>query len=216
MKKNYQNFVTYEKFAKQLDMSLMDYISMNADIAINRPRWARAAKALNKKLGGQLSDEVIEVLSKRISSYSPTIKGVEGSQRVSLDTKELLFNFIKRANTPPDGQYFACMLEDFANMPNGKTLTFMPDNGWLVKNKAEGVQRSYSSSIQLKNNDVKMIDKDNITGERYPTNIIKFPLSRNNRIRLHPTQKPVELLEYLIKTYTNEYNNCRISWVFSI
>ena len=52
--------------------------------------------------------------------------------------------------------------------------------------------------------EVKMIDKDNKTGERYPTNIIKFPLSRNNRIRLHPAQKPVELLEYLIKTYTNE------------
>jgi site-specific DNA-methyltransferase (adenine-specific) len=52
--------------------------------------------------------------------------------------------------------------------------------------------------------EVRMIDKDNETGDRYPTNIIKFPLSRNNRTRLHPTQKPVELLEYLIKTYTNE------------
>ena len=39
-------------------------------------------------------------------------------------------------------------------------------------------------------------------GDRYPRDVIKF----NNVIRSlsHPTQKPVALLEYLIKTYTNE------------
>jgi len=36
----------------------------------------------------------------------------------------------------------------------------------------------------------------------YPTNELNFKNGNNNR--LHPTQKPVELLEYLIKTYTNE------------
>lgn len=51
---------------------------------------------------------------------------------------------------------------------------------------------------------IKMLDKDNETGLRYPTNIVKFPMSRNNQKRLHPTQKPVALLGYLIKTYTNE------------
>lgn len=39
-------------------------------------------------------------------------------------------------------------------------------------------------------------------GFRYPTNILKF--NRELKNRLHPTQKPVLLLEYLIKTYTNE------------
>ena len=34
----------------------------------------------------------------------------------------------------------------------------------------------------------------------YPSNILKFNADRG----FHPTQKPVELLEYLIKTYTNE------------
>ena len=37
-------------------------------------------------------------------------------------------------------------------------------------------------------------------GTRYPIDIIKFNRDRG----LHPTQKPVALLEYLIKTYTNE------------
>ena len=40
-------------------------------------------------------------------------------------------------------------------------------------------------------------------GERYPISILEFSnANRNNR--LHPTQKPVDLLEYLIKTYTNK------------
>lgn len=34
----------------------------------------------------------------------------------------------------------------------------------------------------------------------YPTNLLKFMRESG----LHPTQKPVDLLEYLIKTYTNE------------
>lgn len=37
-------------------------------------------------------------------------------------------------------------------------------------------------------------------GERYPIDIIEFKKDNG----LHPTQKPVALLEYLIKTYTNE------------
>ena len=34
----------------------------------------------------------------------------------------------------------------------------------------------------------------------YPKTILKFKVERG----LHPTQKPVALMEYLIKTYTNE------------
>lgn len=38
---------------------------------------------------------------------------------------------------------------------------------------------------------------------KYPESVQKFNNIAQNK-RLHPTQKPVELLEYLIKTYTNE------------
>ena len=38
-------------------------------------------------------------------------------------------------------------------------------------------------------------------GRRYPLSIQTF---KRDSKRVHPTQKPVELLEYLIKTYTNE------------
>lgn len=45
----------------------------------------------------------------------------------------------------------------------------------------------------------KHYDRD--TTKRYPYNIIQFNMDKP---KVHPTQKPVALLEYLIKTYTNE------------
>lgn len=39
--------------------------------------------------------------------------------------------------------------------------------------------------------------------ERYPTSILGFD-AVDPKQRIHPTQKPVALMEYLIKTYTNE------------
>jgi site-specific DNA-methyltransferase (adenine-specific) len=38
-------------------------------------------------------------------------------------------------------------------------------------------------------------------GKRFPRNVIKF---NRDKGKVHPTQKPVALIEYLIKTYTNE------------
>ena len=38
----------------------------------------------------------------------------------------------------------------------------------------------------------------------YPQSIQEFSIANMRKGRLHPTQKPVDLLEYLIKTYTNE------------
>lgn len=39
-------------------------------------------------------------------------------------------------------------------------------------------------------------------GVRFPRSVIK--MSNDNHGSLHPTQKPVALMEYLIKTYSNE------------
>jgi len=41
----------------------------------------------------------------------------------------------------------------------------------------------------------------NITGDRHPTSILKFNQPKKS---LHPTQKPINILEWLIKTYSNE------------
>ena len=37
-----------------------------------------------------------------------------------------------------------------------------------------------------------------------PSDVLEFNVVPNRRGKLHPTQKPVELLEYLVKTYTDE------------
>ena len=47
----------------------------------------------------------------------------------------------------------------------------------------------------------KFIRKDSESNKRYPKSIIKIP--RDER-QVHPTQKPVALFEYLIRTYTDE------------
>jgi site-specific DNA-methyltransferase (adenine-specific) len=48
--------------------------------------------------------------------------------------------------------------------------------------------------------DLKSQHRDNPEGTRYPKTVLKFKQEKG----LHPTQKPLTLMEYLIKTYTNE------------
>lgn len=43
-----------------------------------------------------------------------------------------------------------------------------------------------------------------VNDEYYPKSIVEFSMAGMRSNRLHPTQKPLELLEYLIRTYTNE------------
>lgn len=45
--------------------------------------------------------------------------------------------------------------------------------------------------------------KDNLSGMKYPRSIIEIS-KHSSQGGLHPTQKPVALFEYLIKTYTDE------------
>lgn len=40
--------------------------------------------------------------------------------------------------------------------------------------------------------------------EKYPVNILHYSNAGLRSVGIHPTQKPVELLEYLIRTYTNK------------
>ena len=64
--------------------------------------------------------------------------------------------------------------------------------------KGGGFKNSESGGTVGK--DMKALHK--IYNEKYPTTLITFDKIRKGS--LHPTQKPVELCEYLIKTYTNE------------
>ena len=65
-----------------------------------------------------------------------------------------------------------------------------------VKNYSKG------NSVYKLNND-GTDNKERVYTHRYPDTIITGRWEPNAR-KLHPTQKPVALIEYLIKTYTNE------------
>ena len=63
----------------------------------------------------------------------------------------------------------------------------------------------YNGQMELPNvtgGGVKISKKNN--GTRFPISIHKYSQNWQRQGQLHPTQKPVELMEYLIKTYTNE------------
>lgn len=66
-----------------------------------------------------------------------------------------------------------------------------------------GTQKSNSAVVRgriEKREEVGGFKTEN-DGKRYPKNLIKF---NRDTDKLHPTQKPVALIEYLIKTYSNE------------
>jgi site-specific DNA-methyltransferase (adenine-specific) len=60
--------------------------------------------------------------------------------------------------------------------------------------------RTGNKSVVVYREDMEFRVQDN-QGYRYPRTVIKFQMDSNT---VHPTQKPVALFEYLIKTYSNE------------
>ena len=94
---------------------------------------------------------------------------------------EIISVFFKKINT------FNEILEDREYL--GKISTRKP---WATWNTGK--------SEHLKGETNKKIFNE----KRKPTSILKFSSVPNFPINLHPTQKPISLLEYLIKTYSNE------------
>lgn len=60
-------------------------------------------------------------------------------------------------------------------------------------------RKDITSNYGLQSFDEVMYDST----ERYPRSVLVFP-SDKQKEKLHPTQKPVALMEYFIRTYTNE------------
>jgi site-specific DNA-methyltransferase (adenine-specific) len=61
-----------------------------------------------------------------------------------------------------------------------------------------GVKRNY-------NHVNKVLGNPGGSTQRYPRDVIKFPVVNNDdKNKFHPTQKPIRLIEYFIRTYSNE------------
>lgn len=66
----------------------------------------------------------------------------------------------------------------------------------------------YSKGTALRSTDVygkqKVTTVKNIDGKRYPRTNLYFKTAESEGKLIHPTQKPVNLVKYFIKTYSNE------------
>ena len=89
-------------------------------------------------------------------------------------------------------------------------LVFNSKIYYPIKTKRQEQKDYRGSKNEFKNNNIVSKVKDTtktLRTELYPKSIIEENSQQkecNNIHRLHPTQKPVALMEYLIKTYTNE------------
>lgn len=72
-----------------------------------------------------------------------------------------------------------------------------------AKNRAECIERRNLKDDYIYNKEYADKVKDYDSTKRYPRNVLKFA-SDKQRLALHPTQTPESLIEYFIKTYTNE------------
>lgn len=85
---------------------------------------------------------------------------------------------------------------------SGKQPLYFPQMEKREKSIKAGSLKGGASFTNRSNENSKAEKRNQVYDEKYPISILNFT-SREER-GLHPTQKPVALFEYLIRTYTNE------------
>jgi site-specific DNA-methyltransferase (adenine-specific) len=121
-------------------------------------------------------------------------------------------NFIHAKNHPLK------IIENIIVFSNGK-VNYYPimninDDDYVKIFSSKNKNMKNTGRAQIRDDKFFAIASGNFQAEcderfSYPKNIItinKTAKECNSKYRFHPTQKPVELLEYLIKTYTKENN----------
>lgn len=98
--------------------------------------------------------------------------------------------------------------ENISVFSSGGGVVYYPIMEDAIKKNIRPINTGSSLSETIKiASGTNKCNEDYNPKKRYPRNIItysKYNKECNQLNRLHPTQKPVALLEYLIKTYTNE------------
>lgn len=90
--------------------------------------------------------------------------------------------------------------EDIVVFGEGK-IKYNPQMG--KRDKPRKGSKEYGRTSIIGGEVINNGKENTIYTETFPRNLIKFS-NASNKNRFHPTQKPVELCEYLIKTYSNE------------
>ena len=122
--------------------------------------------------------------------------------RYNLIWDKVLKNGFLNANRQPLRQH-----EDICIFCNGKT----PYNPQMVpcyprqkNHRRHKIGSELNENIKNRCYGIFGNVEDEITSVKYPTSIISIPKAHIKGKCYHPTEKPVPLLEYLIRTYTNE------------
>jgi len=90
-----------------------------------------------------------------------------------------------------------CIFSKGNATPKAKNIMVYNPQGIIFENKKKIRKGGMGIGTDRKSQLGEYISK----GFNYPRTILKFNMDNNTK---HPTQKPVALMEYLIKTYTNE------------
>jgi site-specific DNA-methyltransferase (adenine-specific) len=109
--------------------------------------------------------------------------------------KERLTNVAQVKKRP--GKIIEEIVVFYKNQPNYKPQ-MVKYYGPKRSNKVKNGKLGYLTDVNT-----NKVTEYNDTGWRYPTQVLKFKRD-TLKSNLHPTQKPVALFEYLIKTYTNK------------
>jgi site-specific DNA-methyltransferase (adenine-specific) len=88
------------------------------------------------------------------------------------------------------------------SLSSSKQIKYYPQ--MVMREKPIKITSSFPNEDRDKHLKWNMETISRISDSTYPTNVIEFTRDRKSTRGLHPTQKPVALMEYLIKTYTKE------------
>ena len=81
----------------------------------------------------------------------------------------------------------------------GKRCNYFPI---MTEREKVKISRNYKHS-EINHESLAAMSENKEYTHKFPSNILEFS-NASQKGKLHPTQKPVALMEYLIKTYTNE------------
>ena len=118
--------------------------------------------------------------------------------------KELGTNFLAAHHQPMKITEDICVfgLAAITENKRGVYLDYNPQmrKGFRAYRNIQGAQKKDSAVVHGK---CKAMNGGGLSvsdGDRFPVNVLRFT---RDKVRLHPTQKPVDLLRYLVLTYTN-------------
>lgn len=115
---------------------------------------------------------------------------------------EIISLFSKETHFYYPQKYRVLEFSDIKNMSNSELKKVFETRDYNRYGKIDRRKniKNAKTNKPLVGTKIKRI-KTKDSGFRYPKSVIK--INKESNTSLHPTQKPVKLLEYLIKTYTN-------------